>query len=100
MVACISYDLRHVYNTLVQRIRCKMQITSTVVCGASISSLYELNKPPLVGEHAFPPTGFDSYSAQVTNAWWQWWNNDNRQTRVACDGDCRGYNLYLCWCNV
>ena len=64
MVACISYALRHVYNTLVQRIRCRMQITSTVVCGTSISSLYELNKPPLVGEHAFPPTGFVCNSTQ------------------------------------
>ena len=43
-----------------------MQITNSVVCGASKGCIYKQNKPPLVGEHAFPPTGFVCLEARVT----------------------------------
>ena len=44
-----------------------MQITKSVVCGASNGCIYKQIKPPLVGEHAFPLTGFVYWSAHVTN---------------------------------
>ena len=34
-----------------------MQITNSVVCGASKGCIYKQTKSPLVGEHAFPLTG-------------------------------------------
>ena len=34
-----------------------MQITNSVVCGASKGCNYKQIKPPLAGEHAFPLTG-------------------------------------------
>ena len=34
-----------------------MQITNSIVCGASKGSIYNQIKPPLVGEHAFPLKG-------------------------------------------
>ena len=43
-----------------------MQITNSVVCGASKGCIYKQNKPPLVGKHAFPPTGFVCLEARVT----------------------------------
>ena len=43
-----------------------MQITNPVVCGRSKGCIYKQIKPPLVGEHAFPMTGFVCKSAQVT----------------------------------
>ena len=43
-----------------------MQITNSVVCGASKGCIYKKIKPPLVGEHAFPPTGFVCKEAHVT----------------------------------
>ena len=43
-----------------------MQITNSVVCGASNGCIYKQIKPPLVGEHAFPLTGFVCWSAHVT----------------------------------
>ena len=43
-----------------------MQITNLVVCGTSKGCLYTQIKPPLVGEHAFPPTGFVCLVAHVT----------------------------------
>ena len=43
-----------------------MQITNSVVCGASKGCMYKQIKPPLVGEHAFPLTGFICRSAHVT----------------------------------
>ena len=43
-----------------------MQITNSVVCGASKGCIYKQVKPPLVGEHAFPPTGFVCLEALVT----------------------------------
>ena len=36
-----------------------MQITNSVVCDTSTGMLYKQIKPPLVGEHAFPLTGFN-----------------------------------------
>ena len=41
-----------------------MQITNLVVCGASNGCIFKQIKPPLVGEHAFPLTGFVCRSAQ------------------------------------
>ena len=35
-----------------------MQITNSVVYDTSKGSLYKQIKPPLVGKHAFPLTGF------------------------------------------
>ena len=35
-----------------------MQITNSVVCGASKGCIYKQIKPPSVAEHAFPLTGF------------------------------------------
>ena len=43
-----------------------MQITNSVVCGASKACIYKQIKPPLVGEHAFPLTGFVCKPAHVT----------------------------------
>ena len=43
-----------------------MQITNSVVCDASEGGIYKQIKPPLVGEHAFPLTGFVCRSALVT----------------------------------
>ena len=43
-----------------------MQITNSVVCGAGKGCIYKQIKPPLVGEHAFPLTGFVCRSAHVT----------------------------------
>ena len=43
-----------------------MQITNSVVCGASKGCIYKKIKPHLVGEHAFPLTGFVCRSAHVT----------------------------------
>ena len=43
-----------------------MQIINSVVCGASKGCIYKQIKPPLVGEHAFPLTGFVSWSVHVT----------------------------------
>ena len=43
-----------------------MQITNSVVCDTSKGSIYKQIKPPLVGEHAFPPTGFVCMAAHIT----------------------------------
>ena len=43
-----------------------MQITNSVVCGASKGCIYKHNKPPLVDEHAFPLTGFVCLEARAT----------------------------------
>ena len=43
-----------------------MQITNSVVCNASKGCIYKQIKPPLVGEHAFPLTGFVCMEAHVT----------------------------------
>ena len=43
-----------------------MQITNSVVCDTSKGIIYKQIKPPLVGEHAFPLTGFVCRSAHVT----------------------------------
>ena len=43
-----------------------MQITNSVVCGASNGCIYKQIKLPLVGEHAFPLTGFVCKEAHVT----------------------------------
>ena len=43
-----------------------MQITNSVVCDASKGCIYKQIKSPLVGEHAFPLTGFVCRSANVT----------------------------------
>ena len=43
-----------------------MQITNSVVCGARNGCIYKQIKPPLVGEHAFPLTGFVCKLANVT----------------------------------
>ena len=43
-----------------------MQITNSVVCDTGIGCIYKQIKPPLVGEHAFPPTGFVCEEAHVT----------------------------------
>ena len=43
-----------------------MQISNLVVCGASYSCIYKQIKPPLVGEHAFPLTGFVCKEAHIT----------------------------------
>ena len=43
-----------------------MQITNSVVCCTSKGCIYKQIKPPLVGEHAFPLTGFVCRSAHVT----------------------------------
>ena len=42
-----------------------MQITNSVVCDTSKGSIYKEIKPPLVGEHAFPLTGFVCETAYV-----------------------------------
>ena len=41
-------------------------ITNSVVFCASKFCIYKQNKPPLIGEHAFPPTGFVCLEAHVT----------------------------------
>ena len=43
-----------------------MQITNSVVCGASNGCIYKQIKPPLEGEHAFPLTGFVCKEAHIT----------------------------------
>ena len=43
-----------------------MQITNSIVCDASKGCIYKQIKPPLVGEHAFPLTGFVCLVAHVT----------------------------------
>ena len=43
-----------------------MQITNSVVCNASKGCICMQIKPPLVGEHVFPLTGFVCKTAQVT----------------------------------
>ena len=43
-----------------------MQITNSVVCDTGKVCIYKQIKPPLVGEHAFPLTGFVSKEAHVT----------------------------------
>ena len=43
-----------------------MQITNLEVRETSKDGIYNQIKPPLVGEHAFPLTGFLCKSAQVT----------------------------------
>ena len=43
-----------------------MQITNSVVSGASKGCIYKQIKPPLVVEHAFPLTGFVCMEAHVT----------------------------------
>ena len=43
-----------------------MQITNSIVCGTSKGCIYKQIKPPLVGEHAFPLTGFVCRTAHVT----------------------------------
>ena len=43
-----------------------MQITNSVVCNASKGCIYKQIKPALVGEHAFPLTGFVCKEAHVT----------------------------------
>ena len=43
-----------------------MQIPNTVVCDARKGCIYKQIKPPLVGEHAFPSTGFDCKEPHVT----------------------------------
>ena len=43
-----------------------MQITNSVVCGASKGCIYKQIKPPLVDEHAFPMMGFACKEAHVT----------------------------------
>ena len=45
-----------------------MQIPNSVVCDASKGCICKQIKPPLVGEHAFPLTGFVCQSAHVTIA--------------------------------
>ena len=45
-----------------------MQITNSVVCDTSNDNIYKQIKPPIVGEHAFPPTGFVCKEAYVTVA--------------------------------
>ena len=45
-----------------------MQITNSVVCATSKGCIYKQIKPPLVGEHAFPLTGFVCRSTNVTFA--------------------------------
>ena len=43
-----------------------MQITNSVVCDTGKGCIYKQIKPLLVGEHAFPLTGFVCRSARVT----------------------------------
>ena len=43
-----------------------MQIRNSVVCDAIKGCIYKQIKPPLVGEHAFPLTGFVCKEAHVT----------------------------------
>ena len=43
-----------------------MQITNSVVCDTSKSCIKKQMKPPLMGEHAFPLTGFVCKEAHVT----------------------------------
>ena len=43
-----------------------MQLTNSVVCGASNGCIYKQIKPRLVGEHVFPLTVFVCKEAHVT----------------------------------
>ena len=43
-----------------------MQITNSEICDRVNVGLYKQIKPSLVGEHAFPPTGFVCLVAHVT----------------------------------
>ena len=43
-----------------------MQITNSVVCDTSNGCIYKQIKTPLVGQHAFPLTGFDCKEARDT----------------------------------
>ena len=43
-----------------------MQLTNSVVCDTSKGMLYKHIKAPLVGEHAFPLTGFVCWLARAT----------------------------------
>ena len=43
-----------------------MQITNSIVCDASKGCNYKQFKPPLVGEHAFPLSGFLCMAAHIT----------------------------------
>ena len=45
-----------------------MQITNSLVCGASNGCIYKQIKLPLVGEHAFPLTVFVCKEVHVTVA--------------------------------
>ena len=45
-----------------------MQLTNSVVCDTRKGCIYKQIKPPLVGEHAFPLTGFVCNEAHVTKA--------------------------------
>ena len=47
-----------------------MQIINSVVCGASKGCIYKQIKPPLVGEHAFPLTGFVCMAAHIKQAYY------------------------------
>ena len=60
-----------------------MQITNSVVCDASKGCIYKQIKPPLVGEHAFPLTGFVCKEAHVTFGGSGWTDKVNCQTGVA-----------------
>ena len=43
-----------------------MKDTNSVVCDTSKGCIYKQIRPPLVGEHAFPLTGFVCKEAHVT----------------------------------
>ena len=43
-----------------------VQITNSVACDTSKGCIYKQIKPPLVGDHAFPLTGFVCKEAHVT----------------------------------
>ena len=47
-------------------IKIDMQITNLIVRDASKDCIYNQIKPPLVGQHAFPLTGFVCEEAHVT----------------------------------
>ena len=58
-----------------------MQITSHTICESSKGSLYK-QKPPLVGEYAFPLMEFVGWMTRATFSGKRW-DNINCQTRVA-----------------
>ena len=60
-----------------------MQITILEVCDQVNVGLYKQIKPPLVGEHAFPLTGFVYKQVGSRYIWWQRWDKVNCQTGVA-----------------